>query len=506
MSDKVIQDILVVGGGSAGFLVALTLKIKIPTAKVRILRSPELGIIGVGEGTTPALPTHLFAYLNIDQGEFYRMAQPTWKLGIKLLWGPRPSFNYPFVEMLNRRYQGFNRTAGFYCADDFEHAHLNASLMSLDKVFTRTTDGDPRIGGDMGFHIENEKFVSYLEAHALKIGIPIVDGTVQRVDRDEAGVKQLHLTDGSVLASDLYVDCSGFGSLLLGKTLEEPFLPFKRTLFCDSAVVGSWARGADEPILPYTTAETMDSGWCWRIEHEHQVVRGYVYSTGFITDDAAEAEFRRKNPKVQKTRIVRFTPGRRQRNWVGNVIGIGNASGFVEPLEATSLTTICGGAKSLTEFLTINGMRITDSIRRYYNKQAEGAWEDTREFLGVHYKFNTRLDTPFWQECRASVDLGEAQVLVDYYRENGPALFSPGLISRPNSVFGVEGYMNMLVGQAVPHQNHYTPTADEQQRWQSIRQKNQNQAQQGFTVAEALAETRSPEWAWNNGFYRQTMY
>ena len=151
-------------------------------------------------------------------------------------------------------------------------------------------------------------------------------------------------------------------------------------------------------------------------------------------------------------------------------------------------------------------MRITDSIRRYYNKQAEGAWEDTREFLGVHYKFNTRLDTPFWQECRASVDLGEAQALVDYYRENGPALFSPGLISRPNSVFGVEGYMNMLVGQAVPHQNHYTPTADELQRWKTIRQKNHDQAQQGFTVAEALAEIRSPDWEWNNGFYRQAMY
>jgi tryptophan halogenase len=250
----------------------------------------------------------------------------------------------------------------------------------------------------------------------------------------------------------------------------------------------------------------MDAGWCWRIEHEHQVVRGYVYSTAFISDEAAQAEFLRKNPKVQKTRIVRFTPGRRQRNWVGNVIAIGNASGFVEPLEATSLTTICGGAKSLTDFLLINHMRITESIRRHYNRQAEGAWEDTREFLGVHYKFNTRLDTPFWRECRASVDLGEAQELVNYYQENGPVLFATTLISRPNSVFGVEGYMNMLVGQRVPHQNPYIPSAEEMQHFQGFRKHNSDLASQGFTVAEALAEIRSPDWEWNNNFYRQNKF
>jgi tryptophan halogenase len=503
--DQLVRDVLVVGGGSAGFLTALTLKIKVPGLNVRVLRSPEIGIIGVGEGTTPALPFHLFSYLGIDQGEFYKVAQPTWKLGLKLLWGPRPSFNFPFVGMLNRQAPGFERAVGFYCDDDFEDCHLSSSLMSQDKVFIQTPSGDPKIGGELGFHIENEKFVKFLEMEAAKRGIAIQDGTVEQVGRDDHGITQLVLATGEVLQSDLYVDCSGFSALLLGKTLKEPFISFKSTLFCNSAVVGAWPRGDDEPILPYTTAETMDSGWCWRIEHEHQVVRGYVYSKDFISDEQAEAEYRRKNPKVTKTRIVRFTPGRLENSWVDNVVAVGNASGFVEPLEATALTTICGGAKLLTEFLLVNKMRSTPSIRRYFNKQAAGAWEDTREFLGVHYKFNTRLNTPFWQACRASTDLGEAQELVDYYQDNGPILFGPSLINRSNSVFGVEGYMNMLVGQKVPHQAQFEASAEELRKWGMFKQQNIHMARQSFTVAQALQEIRSPDWEWDNNFYRNNL-
>jgi tryptophan halogenase len=501
-----VKSALVIGGGSAGFLTALTLKIKMPDLNVRVLRSPEIGIIGVGEGTTPALPMHLFTYLGIDQNEFYKIAQPTWKLGLKLLWGPRPSYNFPFSGMLNRQMPGFERPVGFYCEDDFEHCHLSSSLMAQGKAFIQTPHGDPKIGGDLGFHIENEKFVKFLELEAVKRGIPIQDGTIEHVGRDDHGVTELVLASGEVLSSDLYVDCSGFSALLLGKTLKEPFVSFKSTLFCNSAVVGGWPRAHDEPILPYTTAETMDAGWCWRIEHEHQVVRGYVYSSDFVTDEQAQIEFRNKNPKVTKTRVVRFTSGRWQNNWVANVVAIGNASGFVEPLEATALTTICGGAKLLAEFLMINKMRSTPSIRRYYNKQAAGAWEDTREFLGVHYKFNTRLDTPFWQECRASTDLGEAQELVDYYQDNGPILFGPSLINRSNSVFGVEGYMNMLVGQKVPHRGQYVPSPEELRRWSAIQQQNKDQASQALTVAQSLAETRSPDWEWDNSFYRRGQY
>ncbi len=157
-------------------------------------------------------------------------------------------------------------------------------------------------------YIENEKFVGYLERYATKIGVITEDDTVEHVPQDE-GVAGLKLASGRTITADLYADCSGFVSLLLEKTLGVPFHDFKRTLYNDRAVVGGWLR-TDEPIQPYTTAETMNSGWCWRIDHEGHINRGYVYSSDFISDEDATAEFTAKNPKVMKTRIVRFRVGR----------------------------------------------------------------------------------------------------------------------------------------------------------------------------------------------------
>src|SRR5205085_6173192 len=133
---------------------------------------------------------------------------------------------------------------------------------------------------------------------------------------------------GAVASADLYIDCSGFRSLLLGQTLKEPFVSYKSTLFCSRAVISEWNR-TDEPIQPYTTCETMECGWCWRIDHENFISRGYVYSPEFISDSDAEAEFRRKNPRVESTRIVKFVSGRYERCWVKNVIAMGNSAGFV---------------------------------------------------------------------------------------------------------------------------------------------------------------------------------
>ena len=169
--------------------------------------------------------------------------------------------------------------------------------MTLGKAFLRRTDNTPVFTRGVAYHLENEKFVSFLEGYASRLGIEIIDDTIVEVLQDENGVAGLRLAGGTTRTGELYVDCSGFQSLLLGKTLMEPLVSFKSSLFCDRAVVGGWQRG-DEPILPYTTAETMDAGWCWQIEHEHFINRGYVYSSGYISDDAALAEFMRKNPKL----------------------------------------------------------------------------------------------------------------------------------------------------------------------------------------------------------------
>src|SRR3954454_4469457 len=256
-----VKKVLVLGGGSAGFLAAITLKQRLPHLQVDVLRSKDIGIIGVGEGTSFAVPRHLHGYMKIEQGEFYREVDPVWKLGIRYLWGPRPVFDYVFGPCFDTRYVALPRETGYYCHEDMTDCSVNGALMARNKVFARTPEGWPRIDPNYAYHLENEKFVRYLEGLAARRGVGIADGTVVDVRRDgDGGIQELVLESGERLAADLFVDASGFRSVLLGKTLQEPFVSSKTPLFCARGVVGGWARGPDEPIQPYTVAETMDAG------------------------------------------------------------------------------------------------------------------------------------------------------------------------------------------------------------------------------------------------------
>ena len=294
-----INKIVVLGGGSAGFLSALAINARLPQLDVTILRSPDIGIIGVGEGTTISVPDHLHCNLQIDPGDLHRNIKATWKLGIKFLWGPRPYFNYTFSPQFNFQYQTLPKPNGFYAVRNVEFANAASSLMTLDKAFARDRNGMPVLTHNhAAYHLENIDFVTYLEAKARERGVRVVDDRVLSVDQNENGIQAVQCQSGSRVQADLWIDCSGFSSYLLEKTLNVPFISFKRSLFCDRAVVGGWERGPDEVIKPYTTAETMNSGWCWQIEHDHRINRGYVYSSAFISDAEAEEEFRRKNPKV----------------------------------------------------------------------------------------------------------------------------------------------------------------------------------------------------------------
>lgn len=497
-----IREILVLGGGSAGFLAAITLRIKHPQLKVRLLRSPDIGIIGVGEGTTRALLTHMHGVLRIDLAEFYREVRPIWKLGIRFLWGTRPYFNFTFTPQFDSQVRGLRRPNGFYANDEIEHTDVASSLMTHDRVFLKQQDGGPLIRHELGYHLENEVFVNYLDRLAAALGIEILDGTVEHVTQNDAGIEALQLQDGRTLSADLYVDCSGFRSLLLGKTLQEPFESYKNSLYCDSAVAGGWQRPDGERIKPYTTAETMNSGWCWQIEHEHRINRGYVYSSAFISDDEAEREFREKNPRIDKTRIVRFTTGRYRRAWVKNVVAIGNAAGFVEPLEATALGVIAEDCQAINLSLTDCAYEPTASLRQAYNNRCQRIWDAIRNFLAIHYRFNRRLDTPFWRECRESADLAGAQHIVDYYRENGPAVAYRELLVDAADQFRLEGYWALLVGQQVPFEQRTSITPEERQIWRQHQVQNSQRANEGFTVEQALAVVHSAHWSWSPDFYR----
>lgn len=492
-----IRNVLVLGAGSAGLIAALSLKRKIPQLEVNIVRDPDLGVIGVGEGTTPNFPAHLFEYLGIKRKAFYAMAEPSWKLGIRFLWGTRGRFDYSFAQQLDVRRPDLPRPNGFYCDEEFSSLNLAGALMREDKVFGRQDNGGPDVQPWHAFHIENDKLVEVLEKASAGSGVGFIDGKVTGADRGEAGISRVHLSDGRSLEADFFVDASGFASELIGRVLDEPFESFGQTLFGDRAMVGGWER-TSEPILPYTTAETMDAGWAWQIEHQRHINRGYVYSSEMTSDDEAAEEFRRKNPKIPESpRVVKFRSGCRRRMWVDNVVAIGNSGGFVEPLEATALMVVCSHSRTLVDFLLHSTLDPNDSMRDLYNELTRQTWHEIRDFLGLHYKLNTADDTPFWRRCREETDLSGIQPLLDFYTDNGPTGFCRYRMPTSMSDFGIEGYLVMLVGNRAPFHRRHKATPEERQRWEEHRAACRRQAAAGLTVVEALDYVKHPGWNWH---------
>ena len=494
-----IQNILVLGAGSAGLIAAISFRRKLPNLSVRVVRSQEIGVIGVGEGTTPNFPKHIFDYLGISRAKFYELAQPTWKIGIRFLWGARGRYDYTFSQQLDSHWTNLPRPNGYYCDEEFSCADVPSALMHHDKAFPRQPNGGgPDIQPWHAFHIENKKFVDVLELVARQIGVEIIDGKMSSAERGPEGITAIHLEDGRRLTADLYIDSSGFRSELLGKALEVPFGSFDKSLFCDRAVIGGWER-EKEPLLAYTVAETMNAGWAWQIEHEHHINRGYVYSSQFISDEEAAEEFLRKNPKAPKSpRIVKFRTGCYKRTWVDNVVAIGNAAGFVEPLEATSLMVICSETQTLIDLLQHCEMRPTPSMRKLFNELLEGTWTDIRDFLALHYKLNGMLDTPFWKHCREDTDMGELGDLLEFYEENGPTGFARYKLRSTENNFGIEGYLVMLVGNKAPYRGKHIATDAERATWQQHRARFIDIAKNGMDVKESLSYVRHPNWRWNS--------
>jgi tryptophan 7-halogenase len=484
-----IQTVLVLGAGSAGLMAAITLKRKLPQLEVRVVRSPDIGVIGVGEGTTPAFPGHFFEYLKLAAHDFYEQAEPTWKLGLRFLWGPRREFYYPFAFEFQKRFPELSRNNGFYFTDDCLWAGPVSAFIAHDKAFPRRPDGTPQFHNNHAYHIENKKLVGWLENVSRANGVLILDATVT-AELGDTGIATLVTETGERLSADLFIDASGFRSELLGRALGEPLLSYTDSLFCDRAVIGGWPR-TDEPIKPYTLAETMDAGWCWQIEHEHFINRGYIYASNFISDNAASEEFLRKNPKVATgPRLVKFCSGRYARNWVGNVVGVGNAVGFVEPLEATALQVICVETSTLADALIDSLCAPTPTLVELYNRYNAQAWDDIRDFLAIHYKFNTRLDTPFWRACRNDTKLHGAQFLVDFYRENGPSVVAGAQLLHPSNYFGMDGYLALLVGQNVPHAKPYTASTKEKEIWRNRCNTWALEASRGLDVKQCLGAIR----------------
>jgi tryptophan halogenase len=484
---RAIRRVGVIGGGTAGYLTALALRATRPWLDVTLVESRDIPIIGVGEATVPSIVRFLHQMLDIDPAEFYQRVRPSWKLGIKFEWGPDPAgFMAPFdwgshsIGMLgalasNGTINGFSLESLMMTKDRTPVINVNDRPVSLLKYLL------------FAYHLDNSRFVGYLTELAGRRGVQHIDATIGQVIRNGNGwVDHLRTTDGRDLQYDFYVDCTGFRSLLLGGALKVPFESYSNSLFTDSAVVASCEHAGN--IRPYTIATTMDAGWCWTIPVPENDHLGYVYSSIAISDEKAAAELRNKFPGVTEPKQIHFRSGRYRQAWYGNVMAIGNSYAFVEPLESTALAmmtkTICMFVASLPSTWS------QPTARDVVNECLARRWDGIRWFLSLHYKFNTRLNTPFWAEARSTVDVSGFQPVLDSFATGAPLARRHRLIKQQiqDSIppgIGLCDIDNILLGQQV--QAQLLQAAEPADSWRARRRAAEALIRNALPLREALA-------------------
>jgi tryptophan 7-halogenase len=483
----------ILGGGTAGYLTALALRTRIPDLDVTLIESSRIPIISVGEATTQEMVKFLHApsLLACDIVDFHRAVRPTFKLGIQFLWGEAGDgrFNYPF------QYATLLDSVVHEGSTDGQS--VASLLMSADRAPV-IADGHGAAHSLLpwvrfAYHLDNERFVRYLTEEARRRGIRHLDTVVRGavVTADGEQIDHLVTEDGRELRFDLYVDASGFRSVLLEGALRSPFESYAGSLVTDRAIAANAPHGG--LVKPYTRAHTFASGWCWTIPFEESDHLGYVYSSAFSGEDEALAEMRRVHPSLGEHRHIRFRSGRHAHFIKGNVVAVGNAYAFVEPLESTALHMLIYELEHLTNHFPLKTDHATKA--RLTSRMNE-LWDQLRWFLAIHYRFNRRLDSEFWRAARAEVDISGVEERIEIFRERAPLSDRPSLyysVFAPEFFSGDHAFDTILLGQKFPARlgrPRYAPEA--WQRRAALRRKVVEGALPQ-TVALPLLRDRQPE-------------
>lgn len=411
------NNVCIVGGGLAGYLTAIAFR-KFFNIPVTVIESSRIGPIGVGEATTPLLEDYLFTALGLDKKEFLEMVEPTWKLGIKFIWG-KPGdyyFNYPFDSK--------DILSAYLHNNDVNKCSLNSILMSNDSSFVaRIQDGaDTKYHSlakslKYAYHLDNKKFIHYLKFKAQQAGVTFLDEEIaDGILNEQGGIEYLVNKEGDRFAYDFFVDCSGFRSLLLEKKLKVPYVSYGSSLFNNSAVTTTVPNGGH--IKCYTTAETMSNGWCWNIPLRHEDHRGYVFSSDHCTDEQAYEELLLKNPSMTRdVKFIRFRSGRHTAFIIENIAAIGNAYSFVEPLESTGVHMIID--QVITLMNNFINLKNNPALRTLLNENMNEHWDYIRWFLSIHFKFNRKLENAYWTDYKNNGNIDGFKKFIDLYKEIG---------------------------------------------------------------------------------------
>lgn len=416
MPDNRIKNIVIVGGGSAGWMTAAALAkfLKNDYANIRLIESEEIGIVGVGEATIPQM--QLFnRSLGLNEDEFVRRTQATFKLGIEFVnWGAiGESYIHAFgdvgkdMESLQFYYYWLKLYQQGKVGDIGEYT-LNC-VAAREGKFMRSMDAgnSPLSNIAYAFHFDATLYARFLREYSESRGVVRTEGKVVDtvLEKNSGFIQAVVLASGEHVEGDLFIDCSGFRGLLIEQALKTGYEDWSHLLLCDRAVAVPCA--SIKAPVPYTRSTARQAGWQWRIPLQHRIGNGHVYCSRYISDDQATSILldNLEGEPLAEPRVIKFVTGKRRRMWNKNCVALGLASGFMEPLESTSLYLIQSGIAKLMSLFPDKHYEQIDIDE--YNRQMDFEYEKIRDFLILHYYATRRSDSDFWNACR-TLDLPES--------------------------------------------------------------------------------------------------
>ncbi len=457
-----ISRIVIVGGGTAGWMTAAALIKNLRNGRysVDLIESEEIGTVGVGEATIPSI-VEFNQSLQIDEAEFMRATQASIKLGIEFVDWTRVghTFLHPFgyygVQMEGVYFHNFwlrHRARGGQHPYDHFNSNSAAAMAGKFQLPSRTPPSPlPPLG--YAYHFDAGLYARFLRGYAEARGVKRHEGKVVHVQQrsSDGFIESVKLADGRVIEGDLFIDCSGFRGLLIEQALQAGYEDWTQWLPCDRAMAVPCDRVAVTTVATRSTAR--EAGWQWRIPLQHRTGNGYVYCSSFLSDDEAARLLLSRldgTPRAEP-RPLRFVTGRRKEVWKKNVVAIGLASGFLEPLESTSIHLILSSIARL--LFLFPGEGISAATVSAFNRAARDELEEIRDLLVMHYNVNERDETPFWQHCKTIQRPDSLEQRLELYRENAT------IMPRLPEIFREHSWFAVFAGQNVQPRS-YHPFAD----------------------------------------------
>ncbi|MEH6548807.1 MAG: tryptophan halogenase family protein [Pseudomonadales bacterium] len=449
---KDIQKVVIAGGGTSGWIAAAGLSKQLgKLLDITLIESDDIGTIGVGEATIP--PMRIFhKLLGIDEQEFMRATQATFKLGIDFEnWGAkgdqyihsfgktgREFFLGEFHDFwLYGKEKGFEAPFGDYCYE-----------LQAAKAGKFATSDKSKI--NYAFHLDATLYAKFLRKFCEGKGVNRVEGKIVNVVKhnDSGYIKSLSLDSGQSIEGDLFIDCTGFRGLLIEEALHTGYEDWSHWLPCDSAVaVQTESTG---PAVPYTRSIAHEAGWQWKIPLQHRVGNGLVFCSKYMSDEEAKEKLLAniEGKPITEPRVIKYRTGRRRKNWNKNCIAMGLSSGFVEPLESTSIHLFMMAVTRLMRLFPFGGINQTTIDE--YNQQSTVEIEKIRDFIVLHYHATQRDDSPFWRYCK-NMDIPDTLAhRIKLFEESGKAYQSDG------ELFRVDSWVQVMLGQGImPQQYHH---------------------------------------------------